>query len=277
MPPRRRAPASRSSPTTTGTRGSAASTSNACRHSHRALPFSSENSHDGRPPTRLSADCHSPNGLCSSSWCSIATTSKPCAGEQPRDAVRGEVHAMAGDVQVKPARAADRRLPGGEVRHRDDQATARDQPAVHPVKRRPRVRHVFEHVPQRDGVGAPGAPRRRRRSRRARRRRRGDTGQIPTRRSRLRARETRTGPARRRRRSRELPVPRAGPAGRAARGQSARARARPGPVGAGRGAGRPRSRADPPLADRSPSAAGPSAPAVTAVPHAAQRSSAKRA
>ena len=63
----------------------------------------------------------------------------PCA-RAAADARRGEVGPVAGDVEVKPALAAEPGLPGGEVGHRDDQGAAVGQPAVHPLQRRAGIR-----------------------------------------------------------------------------------------------------------------------------------------
>lgn len=63
--------------------------------------------------------------------------------------------AVAGNVEVVPALAADLRLHRGEVRDAHHQAPAGPQPSRDPLQRRERVGDVLEHVPQRDGVQRP--------------------------------------------------------------------------------------------------------------------------
>ena len=138
--------------------------------------------------TRLTIDCHIPNGLCSSRRWSIRSGCEAGPHEQRLDPRGGEVR-PGGGVRRGDTSARRRCAPAscrGSARRRAASPPGASQVAIR-VERRRRIVEVLEHVPHRHGVDRAGG-RSRVSTRRAERRRRSaaaaarprSDGSIPT-------------------------------------------------------------------------------------------------
>ena len=78
------------------------------------------------------------------------------AAQEGEQAGGREMRAVAGEVEVVPALAAQTRLQAGQVGHADEQRASRAQPAHNARGGRARRLDVFEHVPQRHRVERSG-------------------------------------------------------------------------------------------------------------------------